>query len=174
MRLANSREPQPMYPDDCKMRRLYQEHHPAVMRLVLSLTRDRQCAEDVVQETFLRLWRHPETLLNDRRTVRAWLFAVARRIVIDCWRARACRPQEVDATVLETQPANNSDLQRVLARHVIRQAMETLSPAHRAVVVELYYHDRSVAETARRLGIPLGTVKSRAHHAIRALRDNLT
>ena len=58
----------------------------------------------------------------------------------------------------------------MLTKDVIRKAMRSLSPDHQAVVIELYARERSVAETAQRLGIPEGTVKSRAYHALRGLR----
>ncbi|WP_232247197.1 sigma-70 family RNA polymerase sigma factor [Kitasatospora azatica] len=160
--------------DERVMRAVYQEHGAAVLKFALSLIYDRQRAEDVVQETFLRLWRHPEALLAEDLSIRPWLFTVARRIVIDARRAQAVRPQEIGDAELEAQPLPDDAIERVTTRAAFHESMETLSPSHRAVLVELYYRGCSVAEAARRLGVPQGTVKSRSHYALRALRESLT
>jgi RNA polymerase sigma-70 factor (ECF subfamily) len=132
---------------------------------------DRQWAEDVVQETLLRAWHHADRLPEDPEQTRPWLFTVARRIVVDNLRANAARPQQVPATCLEyTADAGHSPEHVVSVRH-LRAAIRGLSAQHRRVLFEVYYQDRSTAETAKVLGVPAGTVKSRVHHAIRVLRQ---
>lgn len=150
------------------LRALYAEHGGALMGYALRLTGgDRQHAEDVVQETLLRAWRHPGALVG--RPVRPWLFTIARNLVVDAYRARRARPRETGDAALELLPAGD-DIDRALESWTVAEALADLSPDHRAVLIETYYRGRSVAEAATVLGIPPGTVKSRTYYALRALK----
>src|SRR5258705_11898599 len=81
--------------DEDLLRALYAEHGDALFAHALRLASgDRQRAEDLVQETLLRAWRHPEALDPDRGSVRAWLFTTARNLAIDSWRRRSVRGGE--------------------------------------------------------------------------------
>lgn len=154
--------------DDRLLRALYAEHGGPLLGYILRLTGgDRQQAEDVVQETLLRAWRHPEALTG--RPVRPWLFTVARNLVVDAHRARQARPPEAGEAPLAVLPAAD-DLDRALESWTVAEALADLSPQHRAVLVQTYYRGLSVAETAIVLGIPPGTVKSRTYYALRALK----
>lgn len=168
--------------DEHLMRQLYDAHAGVLLGYVRRLVGgDTARAEDVVQETLLRAWRNPGALDPDRTggaSVRAWLLTVARHLVIDGERARKARPREVAAVTDTDTPTGRRDLltgvddvlERVLLAHGMAEALATLTPDHRAVVDHLYFRDRSVADTAARLGVPEGTVKSRAYYALRALR----
>jgi RNA polymerase sigma-70 factor (ECF subfamily) len=154
--------------DEELLRSLYAEHGGPLLGYVLRLTGgDRQQAEDIVQETLLRAWRHPEALTG--RPVRPWLFTVARNLVVDAHRARQSRPPETRDDALAVLPGSD-DIDRALESWSVVEALAELSPPHRAVILETYYRGRSVAETAKVLGIPPGTVKSRTYYALRALR----
>ncbi|MEV3856366.1 sigma-70 family RNA polymerase sigma factor [Streptomyces sp. NPDC050095] len=132
---------------------------------------DRQRAEDLLQETYMRAWQHPEALgSSSHESVRPWLFTVGRRLAIDARRARLARPAEVGDAVLESARVCADHAERSAAALDVREAVATLSPEHRAVLLEVYFKGASVAEAARTLGIPPGTVKSRAYYALRALR----
>ncbi|MEU6844103.1 sigma-70 family RNA polymerase sigma factor [Streptomyces sp. NPDC046716] len=131
---------------------------------------DRQRAEDLVQETYVRAWQHPEALDAKYGSVRPWLFTVGRRLAIDARRARLARPAEVGDAVLENARVCADHADRSTAALDVRDAVATLSPDHRAVLMEVYFKGASVAEAAAVLGIPPGTVKSRAYYALRALR----
>lgn len=151
------------------MQALHDEHAAVLWGYCLRLTgQDRARAEDLVQETLLRAWRHPEVLDRAADGVRAWLFTVARNIAIDQWRSQRSRREHVTADVPEQATADGSD--QLLLTWVVTDALTRLSAEHREVLVECYYGGRSVAEAARRLGVPEGTVKSRSHYALRALR----
>jgi RNA polymerase sigma-70 factor (ECF subfamily) len=130
---------------------------------------DRQWAEDVVQETLLRAWRNADKLDFSRASLRPWLFTVARRIVIDGRRSRSARPREVDAALLELLPAAD-EIDRSLSALMITEALDSLTPAHREVLTELYFRGRTVSGAAQALGVPPGTVKSRVYYALRAIR----
>lgn len=136
-------------------------------RYVAAMT-DHARAADVVQETLLRAWHHPDVLTRSEGSVRAWLFTVARNLVIDEARS-AHRRREL--TTDEVPEAGVGDrTQEVLDAWLVADALVELSAEHRAVVVGAYYRGRSVAELSHELDIPPGTVKSRLHYGLRAMR----
>ncbi|MEU6657466.1 sigma-70 family RNA polymerase sigma factor [Streptomyces sp. NPDC046821] len=150
---------------------LQREHGGPLLSFLLRLCEgDRQRAEDLVQETFVRAWQHPEALRADYASVRPWLFTVGRRLAIDARRARLSRPAEVGDAVLESARVCADHAERSAAALDVREAVATLSPEHQAVLLQVYFRGASVAEAADALGIPPGTVKSRAYYALRALR----
>ncbi|WP_433340028.1 sigma-70 family RNA polymerase sigma factor [Streptomyces sp. CA-253872] len=151
---------------------LQRAHGPALFALLLRLCDgDRQRAEDLAQETFVRAWQHPEALRRaDYASVRPWLFTVGRRLAIDARRARRARPAEVGEVLLDHAPLCADHADRSAAALDVREALRGLSREHRDVLVEVYFRGASVAEAAATLGIPAGTVKSRAYYALRSLR----
>ncbi|MGW4564260.1 sigma-70 family RNA polymerase sigma factor [Streptomyces sp. NPDC004561] len=160
--------------DEELLRALYAEHAGPLFHYVLRLTSgDRQWAEDVVQETLLRAWQHPAAFEPERGPARAWLCTVARNLVIDTHRARRVRPAEVGGDALERaaeRTPGEDRIEEALQSWAVADAVRTLSPDHRAVLLETYYRGRTMAEAAGVLGIPLGTVKSRTYYALHALR----
>lgn len=152
------------------MQQLHDEHAAALWHFSLRLVgNDRARAEDVVQETLLRAWRHGEILSSPPSSVRAWLYTVARNIVTDEWRHR----RVIDETPVAEPPegrVQEDASDQLLLSWVVAEALTRLSPEHRAVLLECYYRGRPVAEAAERLGVPEGTVKSRTHYALRALK----
>lgn len=152
------------------LRALHAEHADALYAHAVRLCGgDRQRAEDLVQETLLRAWRHPDALDPDRGSVRAWLFTTARHLAIDAWRRRSVRVSEVVTDALPEPPAED-ETDRAVEAWTVAEALARLTPAHREVLLECFYRGRSVAEAATRLGVPAGTVKSRTHYALRSLR----
>lgn len=160
--------------DEPMVRQVYEHHGGALLAYATRLTGDRAAAEDVVQETLIRVWQRPDVLTNARGSVRGWLMTVARNIVNDRFRALAARPAEVAEPAEELQgPVLRDHAEEVVDAIVVSDALERLSPGHRQVVTALYFQGRSIAEVAEAVGVPQGTVKSRSHHALRRLRDIL-
>jgi RNA polymerase sigma-70 factor (ECF subfamily) len=165
----------PERPED-RLRRIYAEHGAALLAFATRICAgDRQRAEDVVQEVLVRAWRHPEVSENGPNGERAWLLTVTRNAAIDVFRAQRSRPQEVGGAALDAVVSvpGDDELDRAVEAWTIAAALETLPAHHRDVLVETFFKGRSVAEAAAVLGIPAGTVKSRAFHALRSLRKVL-
>jgi RNA polymerase sigma-70 factor (ECF subfamily) len=157
------------YPD-AAFHGLYAEHSPGLLRLATVLTGgDRGRAEDLVQETMLRAWTHRASLDIQHRAPRPWLVTTARRLAVDAYRARRARPQEVELDEALTSPGGQR-ADAGLDEVGVRAAIAALPLPQRQVLTEVYYRDRSVADTARVLHIPPGTVRSRTFYALRALR----
>ncbi|MDH6108922.1 RNA polymerase sigma-70 factor (ECF subfamily) [Kitasatospora sp. MAP12-15] len=153
---------------------IHRLHGPYLLRALLRVTSgDRGKAEDILQETLLRAWQHPEAISRGAQQSRPWLFTVARRIAIDHFRMAAARAQEVADEAPEERTAVGDPFDDVLAARDMELLLAELQPHHRDVLVELHLNDRSVADTAVLLGVPAGTVKSRNFYALRALRPVL-
>jgi RNA polymerase sigma-70 factor (ECF subfamily) len=150
------------------LRALHDAHAPALSRYVVRLTGDHAFAQDVVQEALLRAWRRPAILEQGEEAARAWLFTVARNLVIDDRRS-ARYAREVTTSELPERASDDST-DSALDAWLLSDALLALSIEHRTVVVNAYYLGRSIAEIARREDIPEGTVKSRLHYGLRALR----
>ncbi len=157
---------------DAVIRELYSHYAKALHGYVEQFCPDGASADDIVQETFIRAWRHLPQLSADDRPVRPWLFRVARNLLIDANRAERTRPM----TVQEQSAGDigvDSGLEEILNRQLISAALQHLSPAHQTVLVETFYQGGSMATIARELGIPHGTARSRLHYALDALRKQL-
>lgn len=150
------------------LRALHDAHGPALFRYVVRLTRDHALAQDVVQEALLRAWKRPAILEQSDEAARAWLFTVARNLVIDDRRS-ARHTHEFPTEHLPESPGEDMT-EPVLDAWLIADALSSLSVEHRTAVVSAYYLGQTVAEIARREDVPEGTVKSRLHYALRAMR----
>lgn len=145
---------------------LYRRYEGRVFGLGLRMLGRRDLAEELVQETFLRVWRSAGSFDAARGPVRAYVLAIARRTAITLWR----RTSPEDALPgLEADGAVGDGVDELLLAVGVRDAMQSLSPGHREVLALCVEQDLSQAEAARRLGVPVGTVKSRTHNALRAL-----
>jgi RNA polymerase sigma-70 factor (ECF subfamily) len=154
------------------LRVIHDTHGKPLLRYVLRLTRgDMPFAEDVVQESLLRLWRRPEVLEQSDDRVRAWLFTVARNQVIDDRRsARYARELHTEEMPDEASP---DGIGAACDKWILTDALKSLSHDQRVVVVRAYYFGQTVADIAVQENVPEGTVKSRLHYALRKLRNTL-
>ncbi|MEU3859335.1 sigma-70 family RNA polymerase sigma factor [Streptomyces sp. NPDC028722] len=157
---------------DAFVRDIYDQYGLLIVRYATRLLDgDWHKAEDVLQETAARAWKHARFLGARGEHIRPWLFTVARNLVIDHHRARRIRP-------LELMPAEDLDTswdstESTITSHVVLKALRELNEQQRTVIRLMYHLECSVAQTAEHLGIPPGTVKSRAFYAVRALRKAL-
>lgn len=157
--------------DEALLRALWDEHAAPLLSFARHLTAgDQDRAEDLVQETLLRVWQHPEVLDPARGPLRPWLLTVARHVAIDQQRARRARPVEVQDNELAGLGGPDDPIDRAIDAWVVADALSSLTAAHREVLLETYYIGRSVGQAASALGIPVGTVKSRTFYALRALK----
>jgi RNA polymerase sigma-70 factor (ECF subfamily) len=106
----------------------------------------------------------------ERGSPRPWLFAVARRVAVDAHRRRVARPTEVGEESLALVADPVDEVERALESWLVADALSALSPAHREVLLQTYFRGHTVAEASEVLGVPPGTVKSRTHYALQALR----
>jgi RNA polymerase sigma-70 factor (ECF subfamily) len=128
---------------------------------------DAGAAEEVVQDTFVRAWRARQSFDAKLGTLRTWLFAIERNVVIDHARARAVRRTEPLADDVAVQV---DDLERAMVGWQVEEAVQNLRAEHRHVLLETYYCGRASRDVAADLGIPEGTVRSRLFYALRSLR----
>jgi RNA polymerase sigma-70 factor (ECF subfamily) len=154
--------------DEELIRALYAEHAPSLLAFVQRLVGgDRGVAEDVVQETLLRAWRHAEEFTDGN--VRPWLFTTARHLIIDGHRARCARPAEAPSDDLNAVMSADG-VDAALNAAIVLEAMRALTPAHRAILIDYFYRGRTAAEIAAERGLAAGTARSRLFYAMRAMR----
>lgn len=128
---------------------------------------DRQLAEDVVQETFVRAWRASGRFDPDRGSLRTWLFGITRNLVIDATRRRASRPAP---TAAEPTQRTEDPFDRLLVGIQLDEAMHKLSDPHRDIVLAVHVEGRTCADYAAQHDISASTARSRLYYGIRALR----
>jgi RNA polymerase sigma-70 factor (ECF subfamily) len=157
---------------DAVISQLYSLYAKALRRYVEQYCPDPASAEDIVQETFIRAWRHLPQLSADDRPVRPWLYRVARNLMIDANRAAQTRPITVPGQPAD-ETGTDSGMEEILDRQLVSAALQHLSPAHQTVLVETFYRGGTLATVARELGIPHGTARSRLHYALDAMRKQL-
>ena len=162
---------QPVLATDDGVRAVYAAHGPELYRFAVRSLGDRGLAEEAVQETFVRAWRAADRFDDELGSLRTWLFAIVRNVVIDLSRSRAVRPglSVADPTVDDGAFVDEA-FERVLTAWQVEEALRMLSDEHRAALVEVHYKGRTYGDVADALGIPVGTVKSRVYYALKAMR----
>ena len=155
---------------------LFERYRVSVYRTALAVTGDRGASEEVLMDTFGRAYRHRHRLRTDVSPL-PWLHRVALNLCYSHLGRRRLPSQPVTDLVAErmidggVQPESSAEWTEL--RGIVRDGIAGLSDKHRSVVVLYYLEGRSLQETADELGLPLGTVKSRIHHALHGLRDRL-
>ncbi|HEX2392983.1 MAG TPA: sigma-70 family RNA polymerase sigma factor [Solirubrobacterales bacterium] len=148
------------------IRAAYAAHSGELYGFAMRSLTDAGLAEEAVQETFLRAWRAGERFDPDIGSLRTWLFAILRNVVIDLGRARSVRPRVAEGGV---EPSVEP-LEDALIAWQVEEAMRRIGEEHRRVLIETHYRGRPYSEVAEELGVPEGTIKSRVYYGLRALR----
>src|SRR4051812_32634201 len=158
--------------DRSAFEKLYKRYARPVFGLALRRLGDRGRAEDALQETFVSIWRSASTYKPERGPGAPWLYGVARNAIVDRSRARSEPPADVpDEPSLDLGPDERAE-QSWTQWHV-HGALERLPEREREVIALAYWSDLSQSEVAERLGIPLGTVKTRTRAALMHLAEIL-
>lgn len=160
---------------------LYDRHAAAVMGLALKITGERAAAEELVQETFWRVWRNAASYQAQRGLFVGWMFGIARNLCIDLLRRRRVRPQisetEAAAERIDELPdpaINIAEATLMTLQHEQVRAALSLLPELQKQVIELsYFSGLTRQEIAQKIGEPLGTVHTRARLALQKLRASL-
>ena len=154
---------------------LYDRYGRLVYSLILRVVRDSGTAEDLVQETFLRVWNRAQGLDSNKGSIGPWLLAVARNRAIDYLRSAGGRERNAMEFEETDHPALYTDMEHDLitsdSARRIKTAMDRLSPNQRQVIELAYFEGLSQTEMAERMGQPLGTVKTWVRAALKTLRD---
>ncbi len=159
--------------DEDAIREIYRRHGGSVRTVAASIVGDPELASEVVQQTFLKAWQAAASFDGDRELT-PWLYSIARRTAIDVLRREGRRPQGVPAEEHETATATiGFTFERTWEAYEIRQALDALPAEERDVVRLSHLMGLKHAEIATKLGIPIGTVKSRSNRAHRRLAASL-
>jgi len=156
--------------DDSVLGRVFDEYAGAMIAVATSLLGDRGLAEEATQQAFVQAWRAASTFDPDR-PLGPWLRSIVRRTAIDLWRReRRHQARSLDDVPVGDLPAVEPlSIEAVADIWTLRQAIDALPPASREVVRLAHMEQLTQPEIAERLGLPLGTVKSRTHTAYRQL-----
>ncbi len=153
------------------MQTLFARHRVAVYRWLLRLVNEEALAEDLLSEVFLDVWRQAASF-EARASVSTWLLAIARYKALSARRRRTDAALD-DRALSVADPADGPDLvlENKMRADLVRQCLAKLSPEHGEVIDLVYYHDKSVEEVARIIGIPEATVKTRMFYARKKLAE---
>jgi RNA polymerase sigma-70 factor, ECF subfamily len=157
--------------DETGLRAAFLAHGSELLGFARRSLQGAATAEDVVQETFTRAWRSRHRFDPSLGTLRTWLFAIERRVLLDTvdrqQRQRTDPLEDDDAVAFEDR------VDAALLSWQLSTALDRLDEDHRLVIAELYFNGRTSREVATLFGIPEGTVRSRAFYALRTLRGHL-
>jgi RNA polymerase sigma-70 factor (ECF subfamily) len=154
------------------VRAAYAAHGAELYRFALRQLGDGGAAQDVVQEVFLRAWRSADAYDPRLSSLRTWLFAIARNVVVDEARRFAVRPWQrnlTDGTGTDVPTVAGID-EAVVDTWVVEEALRRIGEDHRTAIVQTHLRGRPHAEVAAELGIPVGTLRSRVFYGLKALR----
>lgn len=161
---------------------LYDRYASTVLGISLRVTGDQALAEDVLQETFWRVWQSAATYQSQRGTFTSWLFRIARNLAIDTYRRRNVRPQAIASadgseSLFDEMPDPDTDVaeqaQSLLMNRQVRKALASLPGVQRQVIEMAYFHGMTRQEIAEATGEALGTIHTRARLALQKLRGEL-
>jgi RNA polymerase sigma-70 factor, ECF subfamily len=149
------------------MQVLYARHSVRVFRFILRMINNPSLAEDLVSEVFLDVWRNARSF-KAKSQVSTWLLAIARNKAFSAFRRRSDEQlDDDDALAVVGDPADDPEalMEKEDRSAIVQKCLAQLSPAHREILDLVYYHEKSIGEIAEIVGIPAGTVKTRAFYA---------
>lgn len=150
---------------------LYDRYGTRVLAYVRKLARDRELAEDVVQEVFLSVWRKAPSYRADRGDVPGWLYTITRNKLVDLWRRKGGLVEDEDFDFGQILAPERGESQVVAL--AVRRALAELKREQRQALELAYFGGLTYEETAARLAVPLGTLKSRVRAGLALLREAL-
>jgi len=161
--------------DESALAALYDRYSGMLFAMLLRVLRDRQAAEEILQDLFLQLWRDPARFDASRGSLPAWLMVIGRNRALSRLRTREYRetPEEIDTLPANTVPSSvniEDETQRNLLMEKLRKAMAALPAEQREAVELAYFEGMTQTEIATHTGSPLGTVKSRVRAAMQSLK----
>jgi len=160
--------------DEAALLALYDRYQRLLMALALRIVGDRETAEEVLQDVFVRAWESIGTFDERRGSVSSWLFGITRNRSIDVLRSAQHRARTRERDGLPEQRGDGSDVAEfATTRILVREALEHLSPERRRPVELVYFGGLTHQEAAEALGTPLGTTKGRIRAALDQLRSLL-
>lgn len=168
--------------DSAALEALYDRYAPAILAMALKILRDRRGAEEVLQETFWRVWKHAGQYQPERGAFAGWLFRITRNLALDTYRRNATRPQETiqmegDEPILDRMPDPDMDTpaqsEGNLKARQVQAALRNLPPAQRRVIELAYFYGMTRQEIATQTGEALGTIHTRARLGLQRLREIL-
>src|SRR6516164_1791150 len=160
--------------DKRAMQVLYARHNVRVYRFIVRLTGNTSLAEDLVSEVFLDVWRQAEGF-ESKSQVSTWLLAIARYKALSALRRRTDEhlDDHMAATIEDTADNPETAVGTKDRNTIVQKCLTRLSPAHREVIDLVYYHEKSVEEVAKIVGVPAATVKTRMFYARSKMADLL-
>jgi len=160
--------------DRLAMQVLYARHHVRVYRFVLRLVGNPTTAEDLISEVFLDVWRQAGKF-EARSAASTWLLAIARFKALSAMRRKPEEELDEETAGAIEDPADDPEVavEKKDKAQVLRKCLTALSPEHREIIDLVYYHEKSVEEVARLVGIPEATVKTRMFYARKRLAELL-
>ena len=163
------------------LEQLYDRHAPVVLGVLFNIVGNRAVAEELLQETFWRVWERADNFDSQKGRFITWMFSIARRLAIDTLRRWKSRPQSDESVrsqdVLHRMPSESdvvANVSRNMERDAVRAALDALSAEQRIIIELSYFKGKTRKQIAQVLEIPLGTVHTRARLGLRRLRTVLT
>jgi len=158
--------------DKDALRLLFARHHVRVFRFLLRIVANEDAAQDLLNEVFLDVWRGASKF-EARSQVTTWILGIARFKALTALRRRAFEPLDDESAEAIEEPGDDPEvvMQKADRSAILQSCLQRLSSAHRQVIDLVYYHEQSIEEIARIIGIPQNTVKTRVFHARKRIAE---
>ena len=148
---------------------IYDNYSPVLYGVILKIVKSEQVAEDVLQETFIKIWKNADAYDSSKGRLFTWLISIARNCAIDYTRSKDYKQQSQTASNF----VFNEDLTETMETDYIglKEIVEKLKPDNKEIIDLVYFQGYTQAEAAKKLSMPLGTVKTKIRVALQRLRE---